>query len=195
MKRVLYFGALAGFMAAVLPACHVSAAVPELVIVNNGSNTLDLGSHAVLAVRARRENYNAHGFDVVTFYFVRKGRSGDELNLVPIFGDWQDKDKERDAVTVGGGADCLLHDFRLIQAAGKRPARLIVAERDFGDSYVAPGTVHFTYYELAENAEETPGRPPLYFQASQRSDSRQKYCDVDEAFDRELHLDKGSRDQ
>lgn len=195
MKRAWYLGATLGVMSAMLPARFSSAASgPDVVAVHNGTNQLSLGEHAVLAVRARRENYNAHSFDVVSFYFVDKRQAGGELNLIPLFGSDQDKEKERDEITVGGGADCLLRDFRVMQAAGKRPAQLIVAERDFGSSYIARGTVHFTYYELTQNADELPGRPPLYFQAHPTVQSRQKYCDVNEAFDRELHLGKSSAD-
>ena len=180
-------------MAAVLPARFAGAASgPEVVAVHEGTNQLSLGEHAVLAVRARRENYNAHSFDLVSFYFVDKRQAGGELNLMPFFGSAQDKEKERDGITVGGGADCLLRDFRVVQAAGKRPAQLIVAERDFGSSYIARETVRFTYYELTQNADGLPGWPPLYFQAYRKRQSREKYCDVNLAFDRELHLGKAS---
>jgi hypothetical protein len=165
-----------------------AAAGPGVVLVDNGIDRLNLDGHAVLALRARRDNYNAHSFDVLSFYTVKTGQSGEELKLVPLFGSEQGKEKERFEITVGGGADCLLQDFRLVQATGRQAVRLIVAERDFGASYIAPGIVHFTYYELRQNADQVPGRPSLYFQAGARLDSRQAYCDVNEAFDRELHL-------
>ena len=193
MRRAAALWAMMVLAAAALPMRPAGAAGgPGVVPVPKGVNRLSLGGQAILTVRARRENYNAHSFDVLSFYTVKPGQPGDELNLVPIFGAEHGKDIERHDITVSGGADCLLRDFRLLQASGRQPARLVVAERDVGASYVTPGTVHFTYYELTRNTDEVPGRPSLYFQAGGESRSRQAYCDVNDAFDRELHLGKSS---
>lgn len=182
-----------GFVIAALAAQPAAAATTaRVVVIANGVHSLNLDGQPIMTVRARRENYNAHGFDVLSFYAVKRGRPSDALQLVPIFGAEQGQDKERYELTIGGGADCLLNDFRLVPGSGRQAARLVVAEREFGASYAAPGIVHFTYYELTRNRDELPGRPPLYFQARMRTDSRQAYCDVNEAFDRELHLGKSS---
>jgi len=42
------------------------------------------------------------------------------------------------------------------------------------------------------NDEGLPGEPPLYFEEKSRANSRQKYCDVNEAFDRELKMGTSS---
>jgi hypothetical protein len=196
VRRAAALGAAIGLLAAALAVRPAGAAgapgAPGLVLVPHGIHRLKLDGQVLLAVRARRENYNAHSFDVLSFYTGEPGRPADMLNLVPIFGAEQGKEKERYAITVSGGADCLLQDFRLVQASARQPARLVIAERDFGASFVAPGTVHFTYYALTRNTDQSPGRPALYFQASARTDSKQAYCDVNEAFDRELHLGRTS---
>lgn len=169
-----------------------AAAGADVVRIDNGENRLTLNGQPALAVRAWRENYNAHGFDMITFYVHAKGATGGPLHLVPLFGSDKGNDKERDEVIANGGADCLLRDFRLVQDSGKASTRLIVAERAFGDSFVSPGTVHFTYYDLTENTGGLVGWPPLYFKAVKTTDSKQPYCDVNDAFDKELHLGRSS---
>jgi hypothetical protein len=162
-----------------------------VVPVSNGVNKLTLDGHEAMAVRAWRENFNAHGFDVVTFYFRDRSDDGKTTwNLVPVFD--QDDSRERDMLTVSGGADCQLHDFRLLQADGRRPVRLVLADRDMGDSYADGATVHFSYYELARNEDDSPGRPTLYFKAWKTTVAAHKYCDVNEALDKELHLGASS---
>jgi hypothetical protein len=129
---------------------------------------------------------------MITFYVRARGATGGSLHLVPLFGSDKGNDKERDEVIANGGADCLLRDFRLVQDNGKASTRLIVAEREFGDSFVSPGTVHFTYYDLTENKDGLVGWPALYFKAVKTADSKQPYCDVNDAFDKELHLGRSS---
>lgn len=168
-----------------------AVAAPEVVPIDAGMNHLTLGGRNIVAVRAWRENYNAHGYDVVTFYAARQDPSKGGLDLVPLLPSAQGGEKEHDEVVVNGGADCLLRDFRLVRG-DQGVVQLILADRDFGDSFVSPGTVHFTYYALTRNTDQSVGWPPLYFAAGKKSDSRQAYCDVNEAFERELHLGPSS---
>lgn len=193
MAKASFWSAACGMVfacASALVATSAGAAEgADVVRVDNGENRLTLDGQPALALRAWRENYNAHGFDVVTFYVRAKDTGRASLQLVPLF---QADSKERYELTASGGADCQLSDFRLVQDSGKRSTRLIVAERDLGPSFADPATVHFTYYELARNADGTPGRPPLYFKAGSKVDSKQTYCDVNDAFDKELHLGRSS---
>jgi hypothetical protein len=93
------------------------------VPINNGPNKLRVQEHELLIFRAWRGNYNAHGFDIVTLYLHDKGDDGEGTwTLVPVLTRQDDGEKERYEVTVGGGADCLLHDFRLLTADDARPA-------------------------------------------------------------------------
>lgn len=169
-------------------AAGATAPNPTIFTIDNGMNKVTVGKHKIMVLHAHRENFNAHSFEVVSFY-----ETGNQLNLIPLFSKGKDKDKgeenEEFSLTVGGGADCLLHDFRFVKPDGKQPARLIVAERDLGESYADEETVHFTYYDLVDNPDEDAmGKPALYFQAKKKTRSRQHYCDVNEAFDKELHL-------
>ncbi|NMV41818.1 hypothetical protein [Ralstonia insidiosa] len=170
-----------------------------LMPIHNGVNALKLRGYDAIAVRAWRENFNAHSFDVVTF-FVRDGAAGraQPWSLVPVFrrseggGSGGSGEQEQLHVTTGGGADCLLHDFRLLLAQGGKPAVLILANREAGASYAADANVRFDYYVLTENANSTPGYPKLSFRWQKSQPARAQYCDVNRAFDQELHLGTSS---
>ncbi|RUL69012.1 carbapenem self-resistance protein CarG family protein [Dyella choica] len=155
------------------------------ISIDNGINRFVLDGKEFMAVRAIRDNFNAHDFDVVTFYV----RDSDTWKLVPLFEDYADKQgAERDLLTVSGGADCVLHDFRLLRATATHPLELVAADRELGKSYADSNIVHFTYFELAKNDVNIPGRPSLYFKMQKSTVARAKYCDVNEALDKELHL-------
>lgn len=164
--------------------------------IRNGVNALKLRGYDAIAVRAWRENFNAHSFDVVTF-FVRDGTAGraQPWSLVPVFrrsGSGGSSEQEQLHVTASGGADCLLHDFRLLLAQGGKPAVLVLANREPGASYAAEANVRFDYYVLTENTDGTPGYPKLSFRWQKSQPARAQYCDVNRAFDQELHLGTSS---
>ncbi|MCT7032319.1 carbapenem self-resistance protein CarG family protein, partial [Salmonella enterica] len=83
---------------------------------------------------------------------------------------------------------CVLHDIRLLSGGNARPALLIVANRDLGDGYADDAPVHFDYYVLTENEDGVPGHPRFYFRATHSTTARANYCDVNDAFAKELHL-------
>jgi hypothetical protein len=185
--------AFLGLGSGAAPAAGAQPA-PVVVPVDGGMTSLRLNDgnigkdKDVVALRARRDNFNAHGFDVVSFYLVGKDGGKREFDIIPIFVEGRKGRDELHEITIGGGADGNLDDFRVLAAQGRQPARLVLAHRDFGDSYAAPGIVRFTVYELTRNEMESPGEPGLYFQQKSKASSRQKYADVNDAFDRELHM-------
>ncbi len=134
---------------------------------------------------AWRDNYNAHGFAVLTIY-AEKVTTEDQpypLLLVPTF----DGGKERLEITAGGGADCRLHDFRLVRGDGG-DVQLITAERDLVKSFADDEKVTFKYFDFKQNTEHEPGNPQYYFASTKSVPAKQKYCDVNEAFQAELGL-------
>ena len=179
----------AALCAASLSVAAADAQGYQPVHINNGSNTLHIASHEVLAFRAWRENFNAHGFDVVTLYMQDK-EDGQKptWNVLPIYGDAADAEKEHLELTVGGGADCVLHDFRLLLPPDGHTAELVVAQRDPGESFADAAAVHFDYYVLTKNVDGVPGWPRFYFKLQKSAKAKSTYCDVNEAFDKELHL-------
>ena len=172
-----------------LSAMYASAVTtpPAVVPIVNGMNKVALDGVNMIVLRAYRENFNAHSFDVVTFYAESRVDNKQHLDVVPIFNK-RGNDTELHEITTGGGADCNLADFRLVKGSGKQPARLIVANRDFGESYADDATVHFVVYELKRNPDGDEGAPPVSFQEARRIDSKKKHCDVNDAFDKELHM-------
>ncbi|WP_162600739.1 hypothetical protein [Paraburkholderia sp. C35] len=157
--------------------------------ITNGINRLRLHGSEAMIVRASRENFNAHGFDVVSI-FVRNdiGPGSGTWSIVPMFHSDAGVDHEDLHLLVGGGADCQLHDFRLLTSSNANSAQLILADREPGTSYADAANVHFNYYVLSENSAESPGHPMLYFNWYKSQSARAQYCDVNRAFDQELHL-------
>lgn len=160
------------------PLC-AEAADAALLRPGNGITQLDLlgdGTPAMTVI-GRRENFNAHSFDVASFFV----RVGDGWEIVPLF----DGGKEQETLTSSGGADCILHDFRLMRRRPHAPLTLVLADRDYGDSFVNDRPVTFRVYQLARNEESTPGTPTWSFLLRSTSKSAKPYCDVGDAFEHE----------
>ncbi len=168
---------LAGML--LLVAAAATAAGQGPFRPGNGITSLDLLGNGTpsMTVVGKRENFNAHSFDVVSLY-VRVDR---RWEIVPFF----DAGKEQDQLTSSGGADCLLHDFRFFRRKPHAPLELVVADRDDGDSFVDTRPVTFRRYALARNVDSTPGAPTWSFQLGSTRRSAKSYCDVGEAFDNE----------
>jgi hypothetical protein len=87
-----------------------------------------------------------------------------------------------------GGADCVLHDFRLLRDAAHHTAVLIAADRKLGETYADSQPVTFIFYKLAKNTGEEIGRGVVYFKYDHETTSKQPYCDVGKAFQIELGI-------
>jgi len=139
-----------------------------------------------------RPNFNAHGFNVATFYiFGESDGNNSKWNIVPLIED----DGEKFELFKSGGADCVLHDFRLLKGSKPNDAMLIVADRELTQSYADSDTVTFSVYSLKVNLDGLPGSPMYYFTKDSEIRAQQKYCDVGEAFKQELGLDSYSREE
>ncbi|WP_322044403.1 carbapenem self-resistance protein CarG family protein [Paraburkholderia sp. J67] len=177
---------------ALAACCTLTYAAPavqgaRVIPVNNGINTLKLQGQHAMAVRAWRENFNAHGFDVVTMYVQDGGAKPGAWNIVPVF-DHDAVKPEHLEIVASGGADCMLRDFRLVSAADGKSTSLVTATRDMGDSYADAAKVRFDYYVLTENDEGSAGHPRMYFEWKSSRTASRPYCDVNDAFRDELHL-------
>lgn len=147
---------------------------------------LQAGSPPGMAVLAHRENFNAHGFDVLTLYakLPTIADQAPQWQIVPLF----DATGEHLELRASGGADCLLHDFRLLRAARGRDATLVLAERELGESFAASAKVTFRFFRLRANEEGEIGRPVRYFEFDRAQVAKAAYCDVGEAMRAELGL-------
>jgi len=160
-----------------------------------GVNLVDFGPVGTrgTVVLGWRENFNAHGFGVATFYLsspkgqTRGFQTGTKLGLVTVLDDVKNS-KEALTVTTSGGADCVLHDFRLLVSSQHKPSLLILADRTMGDSYVEENNVGFKIYTLRQNTEQMPGPPTYYFDLTDQFNAKRTYCDVERAFYDELGI-------
>jgi hypothetical protein len=161
-----------------------------VIPLHNGFNTIPLGEHPATVVLAWRENYDAHGFAVATIYAQGLGQPDEQATwqVVPMFQRQGVTPGELDALTANGGADCLLHDFRLFTLPHDARTWLAIARREMGQSYLDHMPVHFDVYRLVQDNDGEVGAPPLSFHYDHSALSRQPYCDVDEAFQHELGL-------
>lgn len=178
-----------------LAAAHEPVPAAQVVPLHNGMNTLSLTSAPLpaMAMLAHRENFNAHGFEVLTLYIQAPTGDGDppRWQIVPVF----DAKGERLTLSASGGADCVLRDFRLLPPSPTRDATLILAERDMGKSFADAAPVQFRFFQLKKNTEAEIGRPVYYFELDHTRRAGKPYCDVGEALKSELGVGPYQADQ
>ena len=185
MKRIASRASLAGGLLAAFAAHGMDLTGYVSVKLHPGINAnLNIGvpAHPATVVIGHRENFNAHGFEVASFFIA-----GDKPPSLDLMSFW-DGDKESLHQITTGGADCLLHDFRLLRSSKGAPAMVAVADREMGESYADKAKVSFRFYRLAQNTEGLPGRPTYSFELVKTEKAKASYCDVGEAFARELGL-------
>ncbi len=157
--------------------------------LKNGPNVVDVlgdGSPAQIMV-ARRDNGNAHGYSLFTAYVQAPDEGDNKRWQVVPFEDAAAKNAGyRESLSTQEGADCVLRDVRVIPQP-KGGVEVVVATRDFGESYAASAAVSFDHYRVM-HGDGIPGEPTFYFKLSGSQKSRRKHCDVNEAFDQELGL-------
>lgn len=164
----------------------------KVVTIVYGVNAVDFGpqgTHGTVLL-GWGENFNAHGFGVVTFYLTTpKGtvsglQRDDMLGLVSV---WEGQN-EKLTVKTSGGADCVFHDFRLLISNQHKPSLLLLADRKMGETFVDEESVTFKTYTLKQNIQQMPGPPTYYFDLTEQRTAKRKYCDVEKAFHDELHI-------
>ena len=154
------------FAACVLswPVAGVGAA-EDPVRLRSGPNAVDLDGDGRpdLVVKARRDNFNAHGFTHYAFY--RHAPSG-EWEVIPILRS-PDASLQVGIATVEG-ADCILQDVRLLHAK-RGGGVLVVAKREVGQSYRRRDARH----RHVVRAQAQRGRDPGLARALVREDRRE----------------------
>jgi hypothetical protein len=172
------------------PVSVASLAKMQVVHLKDGPNRLDFDGDGLpdLIFVARRENFNAHGFTLTTFY--AKAKLGDDngsriWSVAPLFSK---DDRERDNFATFEGADCILRDLVLLRASPRSSVFLVTAERPLGKSFTDSQPVTFKVYRLKHNSDGLVGWPSLYFREVQSFQSAKPYCDVDTALARELQI-------
>jgi len=160
----------------------------------NGLNAIDLlgDGHRGQVVVSRRENFNAHGFSTALFQLRASARPSDstsavEWHVVPFFGPDHPADGS-ELFRTTEGTDCMLGDLRVFRRGRGRPVEIVIAHRAFGASYTDSAAVRFEFYVLRTNEEGTTGIPAYYFQHVRTVRASQRYCDVNDAFAREMAM-------
>jgi len=168
---------------------HSSATVLSL---HNGLNRIDLlgtGQTGEIIV-SRRGNGNAHGYSIVMFQVLARAASDGSnrraWQVIPFFGGPHDSESGEELFRTSEGADCTLRDLRVVRSSHGHPVEVVIGSRDFGTSFADSAAVHFDFYELQANAE--PLGPTYLFHHVRTLHAKRRYCDVDDAFDRELGL-------
>lgn len=169
-----------------VPRDSAAFAGAAVIRLRNGPNPVDIagdGSQGTVFV-ARRENFNAHGYSTIAFYVHANGDGlPAEWHTIPFVGGRYDEH-----LATHEGADCILTDVRIVRARRGEPVTVIVGRRDEGDSFAAPAAVRFDVYRLVRNSESLAGEPLYRFERERTIPSGREWCDVNEAFRRELGL-------
>ncbi|MBM4381930.1 MAG: hypothetical protein FJ091_01050 [Deltaproteobacteria bacterium] len=168
-------------IAVTLMLCSVAAAETTqtgATALRRGVNALDLDGDGEgdAVIVAMHELGNAHSALVTSF--VRVGANA-RWEIVPL--RWKRGGEELSLRAVNG-ADCQLRDLRLVPSA--KGFSLVVAERELGESYADARPVTFRWLELAPDEPSAS----LVWREVRSSATTASYCDVGEAFARELGL-------
>ncbi len=135
-----------------------------------------------LVVKGFVNNVSAHTMDYYTFYVMKENLEGKVIpNLVKI-----KNDKDFDySFSSSRGADCELSGVRIKKESKEiKGMQLIIARREFGETYVDSQKVTFSYYKLVYDEDWS-----LYiFEIYKSVVSKNSYCDVNDAFKKELGL-------
>jgi hypothetical protein len=126
MRYLRAFTLVGALALAGVPALAIDLQDYAAVKLHRGINNVELGvagQHATVVV-GHRANWNAHSFDVTTIYLS----GGSPASGFDIVGVWDDQ-KESLYLSTSGGADCLLHDFRLLRSVRGAPPAVVVADR------------------------------------------------------------------
>src|SRR5262245_11255708 len=102
-----------------------SALLKTSVKISNGLTRIDFtgDGREDLVLLSNQSNFNAHGVQIVTFYTYDQ----DVLLAIPV--ELAAVGNRTREILVSGGADCILHDFRLFAGQEPNTATLILADR------------------------------------------------------------------
>jgi hypothetical protein len=179
----------------VLPAQGLATGERVAVLrLYNGLNAIDLlgNGHRGQVIVNRRENFDVHGYSTALFQVLALADPSDttstvEWQVIPFFGPDHPADGAELFRTLEG-ADCRLSDIRVFRRGRGRPVEIVIAHRAFGASFSDRADVRFEFYVLRTNDEGMAGAPAYYFQHAGTRRARARYCDVNDAFERELAM-------
>ncbi|MCB1650746.1 MAG: hypothetical protein KDI46_01705 [Alphaproteobacteria bacterium] len=145
-------------------------------LIPGGMSPIDLDGDGVdeIVVKAWRDNFNAHGFYVVSFY---KEDENKRLNIIPVE---QDDGGFSEILRLYPAAECWISDIRV------DPDFLTLYQKTDYKTIQDKSRVNAYFYKLKENKEGIPGLPEWYFEKKYKVQSKGEYCDVREAIEAEI---------
>jgi hypothetical protein len=159
----------------------IKSNIAHSVRIKNGLNNIDIdGDNAKdIIMNGYRGNITAHDFDAYSFYIFM-----DKISNIVAISDSDDVSKDKYEIFTHKGADCILRDIRLFKNKDEKSYNLVIAEREFGETYVDEKKVTFSLYKLDYDNDETR----FIFRKYGEIKSKNNYCDVEEAFKKELDM-------
>jgi hypothetical protein len=161
----------------------------ESMKIKNGINHIDLNGDGKkdMVISGYRGNISAHSFSVYSFYVYKKlglGEISYEWQIVSIGGGggFAGDDIRKYVIATHQGADCVLRDIRLARFKKDASYYLVIADRPLGQSYGDSLNVKFLFYRLIYDEDEMR----YIYEKVKEINSKDKYCDVNEAFENEL---------
>lgn len=141
--------------------------------IPEGLSYINQGKQELLVVKAWRDNFNAHGFYMISIY--KKDKSG-RLYIIPLENDTKEEASLINQIQTSHGADCTTRDVFI------KSSKIVIAEKQFAMPVCSRAPVIFSVYSLEENTESMPGTPKWYLKRTQKEQSKSTYKDVHEAF-------------
>src|SRR3989344_4952691 len=162
----------------------------EVIALKNGINTLDLNNDGIMdmVLKTRRENGTSpHWYSMYNIAILSKGLTFDEESQpywhTVTTENYRDGDI-LETLSTYEGADGFLRETYLIKAPNQKPV-LVMAVRDFGESYADKEKVSFHFYDLEQNTE-ADWVSDYFYRYRDTAVADRKYVDVREAIAQEL---------
>lgn len=89
---------------------------------------------------------------------------------------------EKYLISTHQGADCVLREIRLVRFKEGSSYYLVITNRTIGESYGDALNIKFSFYRLIYDKDESR----FVYEKVKEMNSENKYCDANEAFEKEL---------
>jgi hypothetical protein len=160
-----------------LVASGSSFAQPEAITPRSDITTIKLTDGEIEMLHTVIDLNNAHPEETISFF--KRSSSGPAEHIpFEMDGDYTP------FLPLRSGADCAISGMRAFRRGDK--LQVVYALRKGG--WVEKKVVTFVVFELARNEEGAPGTPSLYFRQQAKRVSKQSYCDVNQAIEKEAPL-------
>jgi hypothetical protein len=152
----------------------VAAERPGAITPQGAITPIKLATGEVMMLHTLIDFNNAHPVETISFFKPSVSGPAEHIPF-EMDGDYQP------FLFLRSGADCAISGIRAFR--NRDGLQLMYALRKGG--WIEKQAVTFVVFELTKNAEDAPGIPRLYFRQQKKFVSRQTYCDVNQALEKE----------